>query len=383
MGSVHWEQPSDWITCNLFTLYGGAAPNVTGYWIRAFVLAVGGAPVAPVQRQARNWYSINWSFTEVQEATVKGDIPALARIQLRTQSNRAVATAPTLYTQRYVMGLRSYSRGERFRAFLNVSDEQNPSNVSTVPGGALVFANDVEAPTGRSLSWTPGPGTVDVCGFLISYISADAWAGRYRMFLRLQQSGGAAGDATFSGRLQSGHALVYNTIFDSEWVPTYNTTDHQILDLGAIEIPGRYPVGPNMRNQFILWIRGNCINAGATWTLYDLVLIPTDEWAVDVRLSNYAMSSRYDVPVQIDSLTYPDQFLTTRCYVEGATYNTFYSWWTSIKNNHAMLHPNSQQRLWTLAMRETSGGVLTCEHEIAHTITVTRADRYLIPRGDQ
>lgn len=378
-------------------LWGTTAVNgVTGWWVRAYVNAIG-TPSAPTQ-QNRPIYTISWPYVEIDSEQVGGDIEALARYVINShhyegEISDAILGSYWPMPQRVFLGTRSNSRGEDFTAYLNISDVQNPPGITvTASGYGSSFVNAPEAPTRRAISYTPALTTDSVVAITIGNSVADQYYGTYRVFLRYRVlAGGALNGQSF-----------YITIRDAMTYAAYYTTKtsavqvryYELADLGIINIPlndKTYRDGGASEQPYdfdiIVYSTGTALPTTTT-LLYDLVLMPIDEWSgeFDARyqdvtgdvLSNFVI-------LDIDSVTVPKIDLRAISKWNELSTNTGYrSAWKTISSNPASLQANATQRLWMLSDQST--GYLTSHQrvffqEYCYAIQAYKKQRYHTMRG--
>jgi hypothetical protein len=378
VNSVHWVPPSDWATT--------AVDGVTGYWVRFRVDAIATSPEPPEQ-QNRNIYAVVNPYVEIAADQIGGDISALARVRIENVSDRdgPGGSAPDLYTNRVVMGLRSVDRGQLFTAYLNAADEQNPVGVTVTAGTDTAFADLVGAPTGRIAQWSPtGTGSwVTILTFSLATTIATQYYGTFRVFLRARQSGGTAGQMQLRLRTSTGSGGVSITTDAQVFA---NINDHQIIDFGQLTIPlSAYLKATELGDTLTLAIQGNTSSATPDANLYDLVLIPVDEWAADLtdgeNSAASALSSGFYLDV--DSVSFPKRQLRNAVKATGTNYTK--AIWQQIANGPAILQANARQRLWLLSLRTASAGSSDwrSEPDVVHRVQMWSAERYRWARGSR
>lgn len=293
--SVTFIPPMDttngsWVSANLNSIAGdGAPPGVTGYWIRARVTATGGTPnQIQVSGGSDNIYTVTWPAVSIESDQLGGDIPAVARITL--DSSGQIASASTNMPRHRVIAALSSDRGPygdyssyNFSAFLPCSDEQLPPVMSTPTlSGDHSFVDDINAPSGRSILLAPvGTGTDS----FLTTINTLHYFGSYRAFLRVRQVGGSDND--FRCLITTAHSGIGYQFTKEVNVTVQSTATEprwQLLDMGLIDIPTGLPArtadeGTDLEIVVITRIDDD------TGDLYfmDIILMPTDEWIVDVQ----------------------------------------------------------------------------------------------------
>lgn len=376
INSVHWNQPSDWATT--------AVNGVTGYWVRARVIAVS-SPAPPTQDDY-NVYTVVAPYIDVASSSVGGDIPALLRMLATNQSDKdgPGGSGPNLYSSRLLVGLRSTDRGSRFSAYLNAADEQNPDGVTVSAGTNSSFQNNVETATGRMIRYNPG-GAESMASRATWVLDTDTsrhYYGEFRAFLRGRQSNGSAGDILVRLKVTTGSGGVSWT---GRRKPFANTNDDQIIDLGVVTLPVASAFKQSdVADEVSLSVQASSDSGTPDLYVYDLVLLPVDEWAVDIQDTVNTSDSAIDNSeyAEIDSASYPKRRI--RSIVRDAD-GLIKANWLTIANDKAILQSNASQRLWFLATRFASAGSsdVRSDPEIVHSAELYSKQRYLGPRGDR
>lgn len=376
VNSVHWRQPSDWATTTV--------NGVTGYWVRALVTIGGGDAVTTPTQANRNIYTVTWPYVDIAAAQVGGDLSALARIYRTNESGINFAN-PTLYYDRVLVGLRTLSRGSRYTPYINFADEQNDPGITVSPAAAAAFAADVETPTGRRVTWTsPGAsGAVAACNINFASDLMEEYHGTYHVFLRAEQETG-----TTVGQIEV--RLEYGFPGGREIQTPYQAFEYvgvrQYLDFGRVTIPSAQIAPGETSASCYIQVYVSYSASGVDLYLYDLILMPADEWlgAFDIATSErfrvgevgYFGSRRY---LDIDSIAYPRRFLRALVYNEaGIIYN-----YRCIANGPAILQSNVAQRLWFFTTRHTSDSTsqVASDWEESGRVQAFRQQRYFGMRG--
>jgi hypothetical protein len=376
--SIHFEPPSDWVVGDLNAILGGAAPAVTGYWIRANLSAIAGL-LQTAQQGNRDLYTCNWAFAEVDEDDVGGDVPALLQAILRNRADEdgPAGSAPNAWGNRYVTGLRSTDRGERFVAFLNCADEQNPTGITATDGANTVDATDITAPSGRIMTHTStGTSTwTDECTFSLSGDMARDYRGKFRALFRGQQGSGSSGAVRVRIKVVGSTGGLIQT---NDFAIFLNTSDWQVLDLGEITIPPTIMKDADIGDQSDLVIQIWSSAGAISVNLYDLFLCPIDEWSGDFIDTNLLTTSSVDQGylLDIDSITFPKSGADVWVRSNSDLIRARYQYNSA---DRAILQANRTQRLWWLVYRYDS--VWSSEPWIAHSIQLFKVQRYYSMRG--
>lgn len=369
--SVHWVPPADWAS--------DAVNGVTGLWIR---LRATGADTTP-QQATRDIYIANDASAAIADTDVLGDIPALLRAWLTNRSDKDNANAPAAWADRYLLGLRSGSRGAYFKSFLNCSDVQIPLGLAIAGTAATVAAAHIQAPTGRQYTHT-GTGTstwATQMTFTLAGLLAASYYGRFRIFLRAQQTNGSAGDVKV--RLQVTTAAGGQTV-TGDAVAFAGNDDWQLLDLGSFLIPASSALKTTDLSATLTLVLQIWSSAARTVNLYDLALIPSDEWSGDYVDGALSTSSRCGAGylLDVDSVSYPKVSKRAVMRNAGAEDGLVHALYTHITAGPAILQSNADQRLYVLCARYASG-VWYSEPWLCHSVKLEAAFRYLSMRGSR
>lgn len=377
-GSVHWVIPATWATV--------AVNGVTGYWVRARISAVGAVPVYPVHGSAldnRYIYTPNLPYVEIAKGEISGDIPAAAQIRWTNRGDDPL-TAIDMEMDRLVVGLRSASRGEYFNAFLNISDTQIPFGISLTKHTDGTWGTSQRAPTNRALSVShPSAPALnqwnDLVTFSIANTIARDYYGTYHAFVRVYKYGATAN--VWQVRLRTSFGTG-GSKKDSKAVFPSLSGEWEALDLGEVTIPTAQVsrLGNNLGDSLKLTVQGYCTATGTGLTLYDVVLIPVDEWAADSLSPEPSTSDVAKIKggavLDIDSVTNPKASIIATNRTGGDLIVARYQ---AINNGPVMLQVGVKQRLWFLGMSYES--FWRSAPEIAGSVQVFKQQRYLAYRG--
>lgn len=371
VNSVHWSQPANWAAFNP-AVGAGPAVGVTGLWIAAHVTAVGAAPTPPEQ-QERDIYSITWPYVEVQAAQVGGDIEALNHLFFRWQ---LAATG-----RRFIMGLRSMSRGANFTAFLNFSNEQNPPGISVTNGANCAFVADQTTPTGIALRFNPpgavamaARGTINVGTAAVPAMAAE-YVGKFHVFFRFRTYGTTTGFMTRL-RLIDLNGVVHHTS-QTIAVPLAITTNLGVIDFGVVTLsPFSKHTALADTSRFSLVVDMSAGNTTDDIDLIDLILIPVDEWAGDFEAQTSLLGS--GVFAEFDSVSSPKDG------IQSPVWNTTPAISTACiqsTNGLVVLQPNARQRLWFFVLGVQVGGRDESYMVYAASVQSEKNQQYLSMRG--
>jgi len=347
VNSVHWIPPADWDeTVNI--------NGTVGYCVRCIV---NGVNMTNPSQQNRRIYTITWPRYDVDEEDIGGDIVALVRSTADNQASDGAS--PDLPFNRMWLGLRSLDRGTDFVMHLNVADEQNPTGITCTTSDAGGFVTDDTAPSGlQSTDTVTNVNALTITWAMDSTIMPDFW-GTYHAFVRGKQDSGASGDVLVQIITQSVFGAATTPLWSSYQVPFTTTNDWELVDMGKITLPPIGIASPTF-DIFELLVEVTDAVAGSTdVTLYDLVLLPIDEWAGS--FSNLATNAEVDegLFLDVDSISDPKRLITCMNRV-SATGNIFTAYQV-IANDHALVQANATQRMYHLfALDEVSQPCISC-----------------------
>lgn len=377
-GSVHWVIPAIWATT--------AVNGITGYWVRARISALGAVPIYPIHGSAlhsRFIYTPNLPYVEIAEGEISGDLPASAQIRWTNRGDDP-NMAIDMEIDRVVVGLRSASRGEYFNSFLNISDVQIPFGVSISKHADAVWATSQRAPTLRALTVShPSAPALNVWNDLVTFSIANTIArdyyGTYHAFVRVYKYG--TGTNNWQIRLRTSFGTG-GSKKDSRAAFPILAAEWEALDLGEVTIPTAQisRLGNSLGDQLKLTVQGYCTTTGSGIVLYDVVLIPVDEWAADSLSPEPAISDVAKIKggaiLDVDSITNPKASLIATNRTGGDLIVARYQ---AINNGPAMLQVGVKQRFWFLAMSYEN--FWRASPEVTGSVQVFKQQRYLGFRG--
>lgn len=343
VNSVVFPGLNAWVVGNLFTLFGGAAPNFNAYWLRAHVTGVGGGLIAPIQ-QNRRVYVSSWTSLRVESDAVAGQLPAICKAIFHNRSEAGGAKSTDAETARIIGGIRSVDRGTTFRANLNLGGEQNPP-ISTLITPTATAARPEWMPLLVG-SYAPGGVAAASVEAVINLLSND-YHGKFRVFVRYYQTTGAAGDV--SAYLIQTHALGGGGHIKTSKTLSSETGPFRLWDFGEFNIPGILPMEEVAYNYFHLYLANS--NAGGTNVrLYDIIFMPIDEFTFDVSEFDVGqLGLRWPYLGYIDSIIDPKRIVRTAGFYSlagpGAELRSI---WLSIAGDRLQLEPGKIQKLWLL-----------------------------------
>ena len=392
--SVTFAPPASWAA----TVING----VNAYWVRCVLTAVG-AKTPPAQT-SRYIYTATWPFVEIGEGygltgdttDVRGDLPALGRALIHNQSGYDVNNPLTLnagYFDRCLIGLRSLWRGSDFTPYLNLNDLYGGM---TGPGqlkDAQVFLDAAEstwldtntAPSGRCIRYFAQ--TLNTLNTQFHVVlgaqSAAHYRGRFRCFIRATTSNS---DLWMSLRVSSGaidSPLYYET-------PLLNVSDaaaYGLNDFGIITLPvsGEDNTGALQSIYLAVKIRCNSVLAYSELWLYDIILMPIDEWFGDFS-ENVNGAPLVTIPssvlhvLDVDSTRNPRRSLMSS--LRGFQDDMVQTIYPPLVAGPMILQANQPQRLWFLLANYTIGwDSFSASPFVTASVRVRKVEQYTGMRG--
>lgn len=387
MGEITFTPPDLWATGNLQTIFGGSAPNVTGYWIRFNVTSVS-SPSVPQQGSVQP-YSASKPYIEITSGA-SGDLDALSKITIRGRNTTKALFGPGSYyaAGSLFLGIRKYSRGSNFTAYLNCADEQNPSGV-TVTLGSSSFQSDATSPTGRSVTTSIGASSTNPSAVSITLDNtiSNHYFGKFRVFWR----GGVVSGSNnqISLKIRTNEIDLYTSPYLT--IPIGGAAGKNVVDFGIINIPNSDMLNSLIDTpesiEFAIGLKNSRISGTNIVWSYDLVFIPADESIIEVReLLNDAFGEGlyYNKLLEIDNLTQP--FKSTRTITKNSSTGYVNGLYRLINYNGVRL-PRERFRIWFLYY-DRYLPLTTADQEFTYaswdsvfTIKVDNNPVYLLPRG--
>lgn len=345
-----------------------AINSVTAYWVRLRVTSTGSLSTALPRFD--NLYIVQQPFVEIDN--IAGDIPALAQALLYNMIDDGNGNAPDLPTDKVIVGLRTVDRGERFTAFLNLAQSQNPPGVTVGVGTEAAFVTDrALAAAGTFARYTPVNLNIwsEQVGVDLDSDIASDFSGTFQVFLRYYY--GSFAD-TVSVRLVleniTNRGRITGEAVSLEPVPTADITDLAYLGQFTI-MPDRYFASTDASDGSSLSLEFKSSEAGGIYAVdcVELILIPSDEWIGEASDDNLLAQAGLESYIDLDSATFPKRVLRATTRQRGSELVT------GILNTSATgvfsLQPGQKQRLWFLFSQlneddESQGSAWTLVHQI-------------------
>lgn len=360
--------------------------GVTGKAIRARMNDIGGATFGPTHGIGGG-VTANVNYAEVEGDDIGGDIPALLRVVLVNMGDKdgPGGAGPDLYASMVMIGLRSNSRGEKFRTWINLSGLQNQPGVYVTLGTLTTLVTDSAYPTGSKAQYNPAAleaMATRVTVTLDSSISTH-YVGLFRLFLRVNRTAGAVGDMALRVTISVGSGNVVHTTKTANVV---STSRFELIDLGQVSI-SRIALSGN--DAVVISVQASSASGTPNMDFCDIGFLPMDEWGgllvdmVNDTDSEVGRSTGVRKLLDLDSIT--DLKETVKAEVktyheEGYVTNRF----QTRLNGEAMLQHHAGQRLHFIFARYPSAGVTThllSDPAQAYQIRTYKVSRYRGMRG--
>lgn len=392
VGSVVWEQQPNWAT----TQVSDGVDDKTGYWVCFEVTAVGVSPVSPYQWH-RDIYTVINPYIDIDSDRVPGNYAALARVLFQSAAcyQRSMNTL--------VLGLRSLSRGENFRAYLNASDIQNPDGLtfaideSTIGTGHQSILTYSRAPTGKCLELTGlDPIThnvtdfLPVCKWTFGSLLAKEYIGSYHAYVRCYFP---SAEGTMKLRLRAVFGEEYNEYYSNIGSVTLDSYICAV-DLGQLSILPAPLRNSESIQGLILYLETKTDDDGdyTNSLVYDVILIPADEWCGNYGIPKITGTSvlTYGTGLDVDGFTTPKQYRAMQYdtvpiqygpFQLSASIQNYTADWSRISSSEPIFQANADQRLWFFQYKHQQG-LVSC-FENCGAVRAERSSRYLLMRGNE
>lgn len=382
-----WEPPSNWATTTV--------DGDTAYWVRFTVSS--GTQISDID-VSEQIYIPTWASALLPE--IGGTEPALGRIDIAIpNSPTSISATFDTYVNRIFLGTRGLARGENFSSYINLGNSQNPSGITITLGSDSSYVSENTAPIGTRVTYSSvtTDSWEDVLSIILDQTISPEYVGEYRAFLRLTQVGGSTSTAKF--RLAS---KIFSTNAPSLGQESLikTTESFAVADLGKIIIPPLSELFEDMFSELDLQIY--MTSATPDFYLYDLILMPTDEWFADIIDQENSSSSPllsesisgviYANYLSVDSATQYKEIITASTHTGLQSVNSIANdangekgIWSATANGPCILQENQQQKIWTFAMRtlSTSSRIWIAKPEIIMNARVKYMGRYDAMRGSQ
>jgi len=342
--------------------------SVSAYWIRFKVTAVG--TLSTLLPRFDNIYIVQNPYVEIDNLT--GDIPALAQMHVFSAIDDGNGNSPSLPTDRIVVGLRTVSRGERFSAYINLAQVQNPPGITVTAGTDSAFVTDRQtAAAGQLVRYTPVTTNqfVNATSAVLDTALARDFGGTFQIYLRYAYSSFA--DIVSTRFVLENFSNQGQVIGDEiPLQPTFTASLAHLAYLGQFTIlPDRYLNYTDVGTGTTLRVQMKSTDAGGTYAtdLSELILIPADEWIGDFSDNNLLGQAGLERYVDVDSATFPKRIMRATVRQRGSKLVS--GVWNTSASGAFVLQPGEKQRLWFLINHlnesdEAQGSAWTMVHQV-------------------
>ncbi len=388
--SAHWVAGDTWIPATI--------NGVTAYWMRCVATVGAGDSISTPAQYDRDVYAVTWPDVEIAAAQLNGDLPALALITVRNQSDNAgvmPASHCPGYANRVLIGVRQLDRGANFNAYFNFSDDQNPPGVSwnRFPVGTWARNTYPSHPADHYYSWAPGAvlPLTDIAQIEYDPAIAPEYYGTFRVFLIGGQVLGSAGDLRVQLSLRTGSSPYPATIWQSPLLVVEQGT-WAGMDLGTLAFPEELSRSDLHQGMTLyLAMSSDTATPGVLMRFMELVLMPADEALWDAWDPNppYGWLGGRAAPVAptvhrylaLDSVTRPKTPRRAVVYDEEAGYVAV-PHWRVVTPGRFLLNTGVAQRLWFLAAHcDAASGAYAYYSQLCHRVQVQAVERWQAFRG--
>lgn len=335
--------------------------GVLGWWIRAVPGAWLGTGY--VQAVDFNPYFPNKPFVKIPAAGLRSEMPLIADLRFAPLGPNGEVQS----FSRFAIATRSVSRGANFNPIIPFTSKGQETGIN-LSLNALTYVADLTAPSGEKANFNSIQSGISIS--LSSPLTAQ-YNGRFRAIVRVKQNGGAVGDITSTFTAGPG-AVVY----PGALIPAIGV--NAFFDYGIVSIPG-FDIEPGEYTSTLTMFVGFARSTGAgTMDVFDLILIPVDEFYADVRPVT-AASTWFTWTNQIGGMS----SLEPRKSVKGFASNEVGSGWLEtvlggqvISSAEFTLLPRTDQFLIIMPISQTAG------RRISTRLELFAAPRFYNMRGD-
>lgn len=362
-----------------------AVNGVTGYWLRYHVTTALPATESPTQ-QNRIPYVATEPYVEIDTDEIGGDIDALVKIGVRPQYdgiNRVLCCA------------RSVSRGSNFTPVINLSQTNNPDGITVTCPGALTSFDTASTysyfgATGESAYYAITTGTTSprLKQVQVSIASplAKEYSGRFRLILRLlgyAYFGGGYVDCDFTidAEVSSGSGGVTTAQparFD--YVNSGLRATQFASDLGVFDI-SQYSESDQI--DISLYVQSDGTGYLDLY-MYDLWLMPVDEFVVDARDLRSETATASEAPVRGELVINGTQLKRSiEAYAAEEQSSLVRARYNTSSSRRPFVKPNNNVRLYFMNFWMGNYQLFESNWKYTSSITISKVQQYLSMRGNR
>jgi hypothetical protein len=368
--------------------------GVTGYWYRAVITAVGGAPTPPIQINTMP-YSVTWPFVEFDEDHVPGDLNML----LKWIGQHYGAD---MYGSKFA--IRSLDRGDKFTPYINLatSSDQNDAGITVGITSAAItnvaFSQYNAITNALRFDWAGNIALTELFYVLLDNTLTGEYAGTYHVYLRAYNDNVVANVVRVMLKAytyDTGSALYQLINGDNRkagiMMDATCPTDYICYDLGMLTLPRVGDDGQMYRYKLAIEGEVEEFVGISHYFFLDLILVPTDELLVESNLyyPNYtqlqSITNAEPVYQVIDSIGYPKEGLVS-AYAMSSTLDTKIQDLDQNSVAKFATQHNSAVRLWHFMLGNNYNipeGILESKFDVGAKVQILGSSRYLSMRGDR
>jgi hypothetical protein len=359
------------------------------WWISIKINAVTAFVTAPVTGSTV-CYEQHENYFALPSTAFVGDSNPLTLLRLFNPYG-GVASPVMGTPSRIIIGAKSIALSN-FHSNLNLGGAGQPAGWALANGTDASSVADVTATGGARGNVSYATVTSMTTRFtLTGTAKLQYWLGRYRVFLRAQQINGANGDCRVKLRAMIGGSASGYPLMDSEIVPlTTHDAGWEVVDLtagGFLQLPFSDITDADLTGVDLIFMVQTDRTAGvSTLQVADLILIPIDEWAMELRdpisdTTTGASALRGNTLLDIDSGLLLHRVL--KQIIVGTSAYPAENW--NRYGDSPKLEPNTAYRLYFLMMHYPTAwgtGPMIGSLGMALHVSLYGNSRYGILRGD-
>ncbi len=279
ISAITWQLPSDWVKADLFSILGGTAPSVNGWWVRIQATVVS-APTDSPEQNNRDIYTINKSGSVIPSGTSVGDLGAVGALTLR-QINGVYDSV--------VIGSRMLGDENPFVPFIHTTNTvHNHSGIAVSGDGADASTSLWPSGERRAASVV----ALDEHDIVITLDNSVAqfYAGKFRAFCILDLVNTDDMYVTLSYKINDVDIGIYNDAVKINMGT--NNNGSVMVDIGIVNVAQN----PNSVSQIIfnLNIANRKTVIASSYDLYALALVPVDgDLFLDVSNPSSGVGSKH------------------------------------------------------------------------------------------
>jgi hypothetical protein len=271
----------DWvININPPTTWAAYALNsVTAWWLRIRTNAITTWTTSPVNSDTQVPYFLKSNWLEIPAAASAGDAPPIGIVRLAAPLG-AGTTPCFAATSLILMGARDAGL-TKFVSDLNPGGNGNPAEWAAAYGTDASSVADVNAPRGKQCAVSFATNAASVVRASLTGTGMLAyWYGAFRVFLAVQQIGGANNDTRVKLRICIGSSANSDPKMDTKSVKLQtHDAGYEAVDLGLIKLPfGENAAADSLAADLIFQIMAERLTGASTMKIASLILLPVDLW---------------------------------------------------------------------------------------------------------